>query len=106
MIIKQKRYKRKKNIPLRIRHEKNYEGKPIKKDIKFSDRPYLTIKRVLSSLHIDPTKLYRALRKNKLRHENISIQFSRRMLRTKKVLVLPVNINLTIISNSYDVVHS
>ena len=31
---------------------------------------------------------------------------ARRILRTKRTLVLPAHINLTIITNSYDVVHS
>jgi hypothetical protein len=31
---------------------------------------------------------------------------NKRMLRTKKVLVLPAHINITLITNSYDVNHS
>lgn len=106
LVLKQKRYKRKKNIPLRIKHVKNYEGKTTQKNIKFSDQPYLTAQRIFNANKLNVTKLYRALKKNKLRHEQISIQFSRRLLRTKKTLVLPAHVNLTLISNSYDVVHS
>ena len=106
LVLKQKRYKRKKNIPLRIKHVKNYEGKTAQKNIKFSDQPYLTAQRIFNANKLNVTKLYRALKKNKLRHEQISIQFSRRLLRTKKTLVLPAHVNLTLISNSYDVVHS
>jgi hypothetical protein len=31
---------------------------------------------------------------------------SKRLLRTKKILVLPAHVNLTLITNSYDVTHS
>jgi heme/copper-type cytochrome/quinol oxidase subunit 2 len=46
------------------------------------------------------------LRKNKVRSENISVNLARRILRTKKTLVLPAHTNITIITNSYDIVHS
>lgn len=49
---------------------------------------------------------YRFLKKNKNISENASNILNRRLLRTKRTLVLPVNINITIITNSYDVVHS
>lgn len=106
LTIKQKRYKRKKNIPFRTRVHKTYDGKNLAKDIKFEQRPYLSATRILSSINYDLTKLYRAMRKNKIRHETISVQFARRLLRTKKTLVLPAHVNLTVVSNSYDVVHS
>lgn len=34
------------------------------------------------------------------------VSLSRRLLRTKKTLVIPAHVNLTVITNSYDVVHS
>ena len=36
----------------------------------------------------------------------LPLAFNRRLLRTKRVLVLPSQVNLTIITNSFDVVHS
>ena len=45
-------------------------------------------------------------RNNKHKFEIISINLSRRLLRTKRTLVLPVHLNLNIITNSYDVIHS
>ncbi len=106
LTLKQKRYKRKKNIPLRSRVQKTYDGKSLSQIKKYADHPYLSASRILHAAYHDTTKLYRAMRKNKIRHEHISVQFARRLLRTKKTLVLPAHLNLTIISNSYDVVHS
>ena len=46
------------------------------------------------------------LKKNKSRSEVFSVVTNRRMLRTKRTLVIPAHVNITVISNSYDVVHS
>ena len=45
-------------------------------------------------------------RNNKHKNEIISVNLARRLLRTKRTLVLPVHLNLTVITNSYDVIHS
>lgn len=44
----------------------------------------------------------------RLKHKaaDISSVYNRRLLRTKRVLVVPTNVNITIITNSFDVVHS
>jgi hypothetical protein len=49
---------------------------------------------------------YKTYKKNKLKSENVALPLSKRMLRTKRILVLPAHVNLTAITNSYDVVHS
>jgi heme/copper-type cytochrome/quinol oxidase subunit 2 len=54
----------------------------------------------------NPTRYYRMLRKNKVRTENMPVVVSKRLLRVKKTLVLPTHINITAVTNSYDVVHS
>jgi len=105
LTLKQKRYKRKKNIPFRFKFFKDEENNLTKK-IKFSDKPYLSSNQILKTLEFEPTAMYRLLKKNKLRSETFSVQLSRRLLRTKKTLVLPAHINITLISNSYDVIHS
>ena len=105
LTLKQKRYKRKKNIPLRIKYFKD-ELNQLTKKIKFSDKPYLFSNKIIKNLDFEPTNLYRVLKKNKIRSENFSTQLSRRLLRTKKTLVLPAHVNITLISNSYDVIHS
>jgi len=49
---------------------------------------------------------YKFLKKSKKHSEIIPVPLARRILRTKRTLVLPAHINLTVITNSYDVVHS
>ena len=105
MVLKQKRYKRKKILPQRARLFKNEVDLAADK-IKFADRPCFVSTNFLESLNFEPTKLYRAMKKNKVRHEDMPVQLSRRLLRTKKTLVLPAHVNVTVVTNSYDVVHS
>ena len=105
LVLKQKRYKRKKIIPQRIRFIKNDIDFRAEK-VKFADRPCFVSTNFLESIQFEPTRFYRSLKKNKIRHENMPVQLSRRLLRTKKTLVLPAHVNLTVITNSYDVVHS
>lgn len=105
LTLKQKRYKRKKIIPLRYKYFKDQINEPTKQ-IKFSDKPFLSSNQILKNIDFEPTAVYRCLKKNKLRSENFSGQLSRRLLRTKKTLVLPAHVNITLISNSYDVIHS
>ncbi len=47
-----------------------------------------------------------AAKRLKYKAADISGAYNRRLLRTKRVLVLPSNVNLTVITNSFDVVHS
>lgn len=42
----------------------------------------------------------------KYKASDISNVYNKRLLRTKRVLVLPTNVNITVITNSFDVVHS
>jgi hypothetical protein len=50
--------------------------------------------------------LYTGEKNNKSKNETISVTLARRLLRTKRTLVLPAHINITLITSSYDVVHS
>lgn len=59
------------------------------------------------SKNLDDTFNYRiASRINRHRSELVPVTLARRLLRTKRTLVLPAHVNLTLITNSYDVVHS
>ena len=42
----------------------------------------------------------------KQQHENIPVTLWKRLLRTKRTLVLPAHVNIALITNSYDVIHS
>lgn len=105
LTLKQKRYKRKKVIPMRMRFSRNIDDFKIEK-IKLADKPCFVSTNFLKSINFEPTKTYRLLKKNKIRHEAMPVQLSRRLLRTKKTLVLPAHVNLTLVTNSYDVIHS
>ena len=59
------------------------------------------------SRNTDDTFNYRIAAKiNRHRSELVPVTLARRLLRTKRTLVLPAHVNLTLITNSYDVVHS
>lgn len=59
------------------------------------------------SKQISDTFNYRLATKiNRYRSELVPVTLARRLLRTKRTLVLPAHVNLTLITNSYDVVHS
>ena len=49
---------------------------------------------------------YKSIKYNKHRNELVPVNLARRLLRVKRTLVLPAHVNITLISNSYDVVHS
>lgn len=49
---------------------------------------------------------HNAIKYNKHRNELVPVNLARRLLRVKRTLVLPAHVNITIVSNSYDVVHS
>jgi len=103
--MKQKRYTRKKSINPRFKFVKKDNGKPTK-IVKYSGRPLLLDNQIIVENDQNPVKQYNFLKKKKKRHETISVVLSRRMLRTKRTLVLPAHVNLTAITNSYDVIHS
>jgi hypothetical protein len=105
LIMKQKRYTRKKTINPRYKFVKKDNGKATK-IVKYSGRPLLFDNQIIIENDGNPTKQYNFLKKKKKRHETISVVLSRRMLRTKRTLVLPAHVNLTAITNSYDVIHS
>ena len=51
--------------------------------------------------------VYRILNKNSLSYTNLlNNTFSKRLLKTRRILVLPAHFNISVITNSFDVVHS
>jgi heme/copper-type cytochrome/quinol oxidase subunit 2 len=105
LTMKQKRYARKKAILPRTIFFRDDDGLKMKKK-KFSGKLALKNNQVIDQVYSDANKQYRFFRKNKKRYENTSILLSKRMLRTRRTLVLPAHVNLTAITNSYDVIHS
>lgn len=55
---------------------------------------------------IDAFNYHKSIKYNRHRSELVPVVLARRLLRTKRTLVLPAHVNITLITNSYDVVHS
>lgn len=105
LTMKQKRYKRRKAIPLRVKYFKDENNNKTKK-VRWSANPYLFNNESIIENFGNATKQYNFFKKNKTRYENTSLVLSKRMLRTRRTLVLPAHVNITAVTNSYDVVHS
>ncbi|MBK8208553.1 MAG: hypothetical protein IPK87_17505 [Planctomycetes bacterium] len=105
LVLKQKKYKKKKIIPLKTKYFIDEGGNKTRK-IKYSGYPILIDNKIFDKNIEDPNIQYRMVKKAKLRHDLIPVTLARRILRTKKTLVLPAHINITLITNSYDIVHS
>lgn len=73
---------------------------------KFHNRTYTPIANFVQNDNIDKYSLYAGVRTTRKKSESNSIATSRRLLRTKRTLILPAHINITLITSSYDVVHS
>jgi len=100
--FKQQRYKARKLIPMVTKKYTDDLGndKTVKNNFTLNN---------VYSMETDmenPSRHYRMLRKNKVRSEKMPVVVSKRLLRVKKTLVLPTHINITAVTNSYDVVHS
>lgn len=105
MSIKQKRYERKKNIsPITKMVREDYTQNS--KKVRYSGKTILLNNSIFEDYINDATSYYRMMKKNKKRSELISVNLSRRILRTKRTLVLPAHTNITLITNSFDIVHS
>lgn len=100
--FKQQRYKARKLIPMTTK--KYIDDLGNEKTVKnhFTLNNQYSIETDIQN----PGRYYRMLRKNRVRSENMPVVVSKRLLRVKKTLVLPTHINITAVTNSYDVVHS
>ena len=105
LIFKQKRYSRRKVIEPRLKLAINPDDED-SKIIKHSSRPLLVDNKIIVEGNFPLIQQYTYLKKKKARNENTSIVLSPRLLRTKRTLVLPAHVNITAITNSYDVIHS
>lgn len=104
-IIRQKRYKRRKSILPRTIFIKDEEGNPTKR-VKSSNYTFLNQNKIILENDFNATKRYKFFKKNKVRDELTNLVLSKRMLRTRRTLVLPAHVNITAITNSFDVIHS
>lgn len=93
-VLKQKRF-----APATKRAE-TIDGKLVEKHLNLVNNEMLVLKTQNSQVWRWGSK------RLKYKATDIASVFNRRLLRTKRVLVLPTSVNLTIITNSFDVVHS
>jgi len=103
LTFKQKRYNQrniigKKNI--------SFFDKNTNKQQKYSGNPFLKNNSIIEENFSNPTKQYRMVKKAKARVDNTRVANWNRLLRSRRVLVLPAHINITVITNSFDIVHS
>jgi len=121
-ILKQKRYKKKQNIGPSHHLDTDFYDMRVytieNAPEKFKTFRYLVNSAIADNLltfkmhgktdqeFMDSFAFYRCVRNNKKRGELLPVTLSRRLLRTKKTLVLPAHVNMTLVTNSYDVVHS
>lgn len=112
MVMKQKRYKRRKNIKFTNYSigSKALDYYDLKSNLdkrgKQQGQILLNRDNSLSYAQEDLSTKYKFFMKNKTRGDDTNIAVSRRMIRTKRTLVLPAHVNITAITNSYDVIHS
>ncbi len=102
LVLKQKKYKPYKVLPTRIKKTK-VEGT---ESIKYSRKLTLLNNSIFVENNFNGTTRYKLLKKMKQQHENIPVTLWKRLLRTKRTLVLPAHVNIALITNSYDVIHS
>jgi len=102
--VKQKRYAKKDAINTITKY--NYDENGNKKGIRYSGKPILLNNSIFEQNSEDPIVLYRLMKKNKKRSDLIPVTLARRILRTKRTLVLPAHVNITLVTNSFDIVHS
>ena len=105
LVIKQKRIKENTPVPIKVLSEELDPLVAVKLRL-VPTQPTLQASGFLRSLEIHTSSLYKLMFQSRKRDELMSVQLSRRLLRTQRTLILPSQANLTLITNSYDVVHS
>lgn len=105
LIIRQKRYKRRKVILPRTIFYKDDDGNFTKR-VKSSNYTFLSQNSIILENDFNATKRYKFFKKSKSRDELTNLVLSKRILRTRRTLVLPAHLNITAITNSFDVIHS
>ena len=103
LTFKQKRYNQRNNIG---KKNETYFDKDLGKSQKYSGNPFLKNMSIIEENFGNPTKQYRLVKKAKSRLDTTRVASWNRLLRSRRVLVLPAHVNITVITNSFDVVHS
>lgn len=113
--FRQKKYKRLQKFKFKDRVEYDFKTleplNPINTVHGFMLKSNLTIDSVANNLtkqaeDQNTFHYHNSIKFNRHRNELVPVNLARRLLRTKRTLVLPAHVNITVITNSYDVVHS
>lgn len=73
---------------------------------KYSTNPFLKNTNIIEENYGNGSKQYRFSKKAKNRVEKTKVSNWNRLLRSRRMLVLPAHVNITVITNSFDIVHS
>lgn len=103
LTFKQKRYNQRTNISKKTQV---FFDKDLKKNQTYSGNPFLKDASIIEENFGNPTRQYRMVKKAKARLDTTRVSTWNRLLRSRRVLVLPAHVNITVITNSFDVVHS
>lgn len=103
LTFKQKRYNQRANIGKKTNI---FVDKQTGKQQTYSGNPFLKNAAIIEENFGNPTRQYRLVKKAKARLDTTKVASWNRLLRSRRVLVLPAHINITVITNSFDVVHS
>jgi len=103
LTFKQKRYNQRTNIGKKTQM---FYDKDLKKNQSYSGNPFLKNMSIIEENFGNPTRQYRMIKKAKSRLDTTRVATWNRLLRSRRVLVLPAHINITVITNSFDIVHS
>jgi hypothetical protein len=105
LLIKQKRYKRRKVIYPRVKIEISKVNGVDNTVLKYSDALSYNNNYITTPIY-DQNLQHEVYKKNRSRLELAAIALEKRMLRTKRTLVLPAHTGMTVVTSSYDVIHS
>ena len=103
LTFKQKRYNQRTAIGKKTQI---FFNKDFGKNQNYSGNPFLRDMSIIEENFGNPTRQYRLVKKAKSRLDTTRVASWNRLLRSRRVLVLPAHINITVITNSFDVVHS
>jgi hypothetical protein len=106
LIMKQKKYKPLKIVKSRAPCFRDEISGDRTNRTKFSKKMTLLNNSIFVEDSTNPTLKYKLIKKFKKHSENVPVTLWKRLLRTKRTLVLPAHVNVTVITNSYDVIHS
>ena len=103
LTFKQKRYNQRTSIG---KKSTIFFNKDLNKNQTYSGNPFLKDMSIIEENFGNPTRQYRLLKKAKNRLDTTKVANWNRLLRSRRVLVLPAHVNITVITNSFDIIHS